>query len=127
MVKASKLSAEQHRITQQCGTEPPFSGAYLDHHEVGVYCCIVCANKLFNSANKYDSGSGWPSFWQAVEDGKGIRSRTDSSHGMERVEILCGQCDAHLGHVFTDGPKPSGMRYCINSVSMNFLPALSEE
>ncbi len=119
----NRLNAEQYRVTQQCGTEPPFSGAYLKHHAVGIYSCIVCANELFDSASKYDSGSGWPSFWQALENGKGIKSRTDNSRGMQREEIMCAQCDAHLGHVFTDGPEPKGLRFCINSVSLNFLPA----
>ncbi len=123
----SKLSKEQYRITQQCGTEPPFSGVYLHNYEPGIYSCIVCSNELFDSASKYDSGSGWPSFWQALKDGKGIKSRIDRSHGMQREEILCAQCNAHLGHVFTDGPEPGGLRFCVNSASLNFQPALAKE
>ncbi|MBE9548744.1 MAG: peptide-methionine (S)-S-oxide reductase MsrA [Proteobacteria bacterium] len=118
----SGLTPEQYQVTQQCGTEPPFSGAYVNHHETGVYSCVVCGNQLFDSASKYDSGSGWPSFWSALE-GKQIKSRFDESHGMRREEILCANCDSHLGHVFPDGPEPTGLRFCVNSASLNFLPA----
>jgi len=118
----SELTAEQYRVTQQCGTEPPFSGAYVDHHEQGIYSCVVCSNQLFDSSSKYDSGSGWPSFFEALK-GEQIKSRFDESHGMRREEVLCANCDAHLGHVFQDGPKPTGLRFCVNSASLNFLPA----
>ena len=118
----SGLTPEQYQVTQQCGTEPPFSGAYVNHHETGIYSCVVCGNQLFDSSSKYDSGSGWPSFWSALE-GEQIKSRFDESHGMRREEILCASCDAHLGHVFPDGPEPSGLRFCVNSASLNFIPA----
>lgn len=118
---SSVLTAEQYRVTQQCGTEAPFSGAYVKHNEQGIYSCVVCSNQLFDSSSKYDSGSGWPSFFSALE-GEQIKSRFDESHGMRREEILCANCDAHLGHVFHDGPQPTGLRFCVNSVSLNFTP-----
>ncbi|MCF6263296.1 MAG: peptide-methionine (R)-S-oxide reductase MsrB [Xanthomonadales bacterium] len=120
-VDTSELSAEQYRVTQQCGTEPPFSGAYVNHNEKGIYSCVVCGNQLFDSSSKYDSGSGWPSFFAALK-GDQIKSRFDESHGMRREEVLCANCDAHLGHVFPDGPEPTGLRFCVNSASLNFLP-----
>ncbi len=118
----SRLTPEQYRITQQKGTEPAFSGEYVDFKDDGTYSCVVCSNPLFRSDKKYDSGSGWPSFWLPLA-GDTVRTQLDESHGMRREEVLCGNCDAHLGHVFPDGPQPSGDRYCINSASLDFASA----
>lgn len=114
-----RLTPEQFQVTQQCGTEPPFSGKYYYHDETGVYQCVCCGEPLFRSSEKFESGSGWPSYWAPVSD-SAIRELKDTSHGMTRIEVRCGQCDAHLGHVFPDGPKPTGLRYCINSLSLDF-------
>lgn len=114
-----QLDDETYRVTRQQGTEAPFSGAYYQHGETGVYHCVCCNEPLFSSQEKYDSGSGWPSFWQPVND-HCIREIEDVSLGMVRVEVRCANCDAHLGHVFEDGPQPSGLRYCINSVCLDF-------
>lgn len=111
-----KLSPEQFSICRLKSTEPPFTGKYTDCKRVGIYCCVCCDNPLFDSSAKYDSGSGWPSFWQCLESG--VTENTDVTHGMKRVEITCSVCDAHLGHVFTDGPKPTGLRYCTNSAAL---------
>lgn len=117
-----KLTPEQYAVCFEAGTEPPFSGKYYDHHEAGVYRCVVCATPLFRSDTKFDSGTGWPSFWAAADDGV-IRLLPDDSHGMVRTEVRCAKCDSHLGHVFDDGPEPSGKRYCINSVTLDFEKA----
>ena len=114
-----KLTEEEYKVTRQCGTEPPFSGKYYNHKEDGVYRCVCCDATLFLSSTKYDSGSGWPSFYDAV-DKDAIKEIEDNSLGMKRVEIKCAKCDAHLGHVFPDGPNPTGMRYCVNSLSLDF-------
>lgn len=115
----AELTPEQYHVTRQGGTEPPFSGEYYDHKATGVYHCVCCGAPLFASGQKYDSGSGWPSFW-APMDKTAVEERPDLSHGMRRVEIRCAACQAHLGHVFNDGPAPTGQRYCVNSLSLRF-------
>ncbi|WP_428356065.1 peptide-methionine (R)-S-oxide reductase MsrB [Methyloprofundus sp.] len=116
-----KLSPEQFNICRCSGTEPPFTGKYADCKEDGIYHCSCCGQALFDSATKYNSGSGWPSFWGSLSADV-IKEIVDTSHGMRRVEIVCSDCDAHLGHLFEDGPEPTGLRYCLNSASLDLKP-----
>jgi peptide-methionine (R)-S-oxide reductase len=120
-----RLTPEQFQVLREKGTERAFTGAYHDHHGAGLYRCAGCGNDLFDSGAKFDSGSGWPSFVAPVKEER-VHTENDSSHGMRRTEVLCAACGGHLGHVFPDGPGPTGLRYCINSVSLSFEPGAPE-
>ena len=121
-----ELTPEQYIVLRECGTEPPFTGKYYNFDKKGTYQCAACGAELFNSDTKYDSGSGWPSFYEAI-DQEAIIKEIDTSFGMQRIKLKCAKCNSHLGHIFPDGPKPNGLRYCVNSISLDFIKQKSEK